>query len=220
MPLTSIEQDYRTEVARKTIHLTGFVIPWIYYYVDRTFAVAVLIPFTLLALVIDFGRRGDGAFARWFGTWLGPILREKEKGDQRTLHALTWFFIVSTVMVAFTPRYVAILSISIMLLADAAAALLGRRYGRHKVGGRSLEGCAAFFLAGMVIVAVTPRLSGHPGEWAVCALAALVGAVVELVSQDPLEDNVTVPLSIGLTLWLGYALAFPGLDLNAYGAGR
>ena len=217
MPLTSIEQDYRTEVVRKTIHLTGFAIPWIYYYVDRPFAVAVLIPFTLLALAIDFGRRGDGAFARWFGTWLGPILREKEKSDARTLHALTWFFIVSTVLVAFTPKYVAIVSISILILADAAAALVGRAYGRHRVGGRSLEGMAGFFLAALVVIAVTPRVGGHPGEWAVCALAALVGAVVELVSQDPLEDNVTVPLSIGLTLWLGYALAFPGMDLNAYG---
>lgn len=217
MPLTSIEHDYRTEVVRKTIHLTGFAIPWIYYYVDRPFAVAVLIPFTVLALVIDFGRRGDGAFARWFGTWLGPILREKEKGDARTLHALTWFFIVSTLLVAFTPKYVAIVSIAILILADAAAALVGRRYGRHKVGGRSLEGSAGFFLAALAIVAVTPRVEGHAGEWAICALAALVGAVVELVSQDPLEDNVTVPLSIAVTLWVGLALAFPGMDLNAYG---
>lgn len=217
MPLADIEQDYRTEVVRKTIHLSGFAIPGIYYFVSRPFAVSVLIPFTVAALAIDLGRRGDGAFARWFGTWLGPILRDKERSAARTLHALTWFFIVSTLLVAFAPKYVAILSIAILIAADAAAALVGRRYGRHRIGGRSLEGSAGFLLAALLVVGATPRIEGRPGEYLICFAAALVGATAELFSQDPLEDNVTVPLTIAFTLWVGYALAFPGMNLDAFG---
>lgn len=221
IPLARIEDDFRTEVVRKTIHASGILVPWIYYYVDRSFALAVIIPVTVAAVVIDVARWGDGAFARWFGTWLGPILRDKEKtAGARSLHALTWFFIVSTLLIAFFPRYVAILSLAILIAADAAAALVGRRLGRHRVfSGRSLEGSTAFVVAALLVIAATPRVQGLPGEYLLCAAAAVIGAVAELVSRDPLEDNVTVPLSVGLSLWLMYALTYPGMNLDAYGVG-
>ena len=218
VPLARIEDDFRTEVVRKSIHASGILVPWIYYYTDRGTAVWIIAALTAVAIAIDLGRRGDGAFARWFGTWLGPILRDKERTlERRWLHAATWFFVVCTVLIAYFPKYVAILAISVLIAGDAAAALVGRRLGRHRVWGRSLEGSAAFLAAALLVMAVTPRLQGRPEEYALCAVAALVGAAAELLSRDPLEDNVTVPLSVGVSLWLMYAWVLPWMNLDAYG---
>ena len=48
--------SYRTELARKAIHLTSIVIPIFFYLTPRTQALLFLIPATLLVIAIDVGR--------------------------------------------------------------------------------------------------------------------------------------------------------------------
>ncbi len=118
---------------------------------------------------------------------------------------------------AFFPKYVTIVSITLWVFGDAAAALVGRRFGRHRVGDRTLEGSVGFLTAALLAAAAIPRLQGLAGEYWICAGAALVGTVVELLSRDPVEDNLSVPLSIGGTVWLLYVVVYPTLNLNEFG---
>ena len=79
--------------------------------------------------------------------------------------------------------------ILILSFGDAFSTLVGRRYGRIKVGKRSVEGSAAFLLTSILPAAL---LVGLPHA----IILSLAGTVIELF--DPFDDNVTVPL--GLTL--------------------
>lgn len=216
--LRDIEHDVRTEVARKLIHLTGILVPAIYYFVDRMFALSVLIPLTVLAVAIDCARYSSTSFGNLFHAWVGPILRPHERASgRRRLHAATWFCVVSTLLVAAFPKYVAIMSLSILIFGDGTAALVGRRLGRHRIGHRSLEGSLAFLAAALVVVGVTPRLEYRAGEYVIGAAGAVVGTIAELLSGDTIEDNVVVPLSVAATLWLLYALMYPTIRLDHFG---
>lgn len=96
-------------------------------------------------------------------------------------------------------------------MGDAAASLIGRRYGRTKWywgGGKSLEGSTAFALAvwaGLMATWTWLRIGGwvsfHPQELPtamVKALAAGIGASIMESTLTAANDNVIVPI----VLWL------------------
>jgi uncharacterized protein (TIGR00297 family) len=103
--------------------------------------------------------------------------------------------------------------------ADAAAALIGTRFGRHRVAVanavRSLEGSSGF-----VIVAFTVALAFTLGEYkcnvavalVVSAFVALTTASIELLVM-PAADNLLITPWVALLLHLGHNLA-PGSALR------
>jgi dolichol kinase len=104
------------------------------------------------------------------------------------------------------PAPVAAAALAVMLTGDAAAALIGRKFGRHKiVNGKSLEGCIAFILVGYGALAAVLAIAGMPGNFFRWGIAAVIlAAVVELFQKQlKLDDNFTIPLSVGIVLcWL------------------
>ncbi len=101
---------------------------------------------------------------------------------------------------------------------DAAAALIGRFLGRHKIvhpavdGSKTVEGTAAMVVAAAVAAFVTLFWYGGQTWWVSAAAAAVVGplaGLVELVSRRGL-DTLTVPLvtAVALLPWLLIAATF------------
>ena len=50
-------------------------------------------------------------------------------------------------------------------------------------------------------------------EYVIGFIAAFVGAIVENISYGLADDNLTIPISVGLTMWVLYLIIFPNLDL-------
>ena len=75
---------------------------------------------------------------------------------------------------------------AVMLLGDTAAALIGRRFGRHKtVNGKSWEGVIAFLAAGYTGCALFLLISGMPSVfyfWG--AVSVFPAAAVELFEKQ------------------------------------
>ena len=104
--------------------------------------------------------------------------------------------------------YIAVTSILMWGVGDTAAALIGKRYGRHHITlpfadtKKTWEGSAAMmltaFLAGFVSMIITA-----PVAWYACliyaAITAPVAAYAELISHDG-NDTVTVPCAVALYL--------------------
>jgi dolichol kinase len=78
---------------------------------------------------------------------------------------------------------------------------------------KSLEGTLAFFISAIVVVLFTPKLNGSITEYFIGILAAAIGAIVENVSFGYLDDNLSIPIAVGLSMWLLYGMLFPGILL-------
>ncbi len=95
---------------------------------------------------------------------------------------------------------------AVAMVADGAAALVGRRLGtrRYHLFGhpRTMEGTLALFLVASVLMAPVLRLLGGL-DWHQAVAFALIGgtvaASVETISVHG-SDNATVPLSVAATL--------------------
>jgi phytol kinase len=99
-----------------------------------------------------------------------------------------------------------VLPMAVLTLADAAAALIGTRYGRKffavEVGTKSAEGVAMFFMVTWIVAMIILLLLTDIGRLNVVLLSLIVagfGALVEADSWHGL-DNLFVPVGIHLFL--------------------
>jgi len=209
----SVEESYGTEIIRKGIHLFSLLIPVVYYFITKSTALAILVPLTLLFGLSDVARLFIPAFGRIYNTYFGFLLRSHEQNERgRRLNGATYVLLAATLLVLFFPKVIAITAIAVLIISDTSAALIGRRFGRHRFMSKSLEGASAFFLSGLLVVAIAPKVEYTAAEYVIGAAAAALGAVVE-ASAIGLDDNLSIPLTVGAAMWVLYLIFLPALNL-------
>ncbi len=207
--------DYKSEILRKSIHMCSLSIPIIYYYITEELALKILIPLTIFSLFIDLGRYVIPALGKYFEMFFGFLLREHERDSKKkNLSGATYVFIAAVLSLIILPKVFFITGFAVLILSDIAAALVGRRFGKHKFLAKSLEGTSAFFIVGCLVVLFTPKITGEFSEYLIAFVAVGFGAIGENVSYGWADDNLVIPLSIGITMWLLYIVFMPELLVN------
>ena len=196
------------ELTRKIIHITSLSIPIGYYYLSYSTALWILIPFTLFALFIDYGRYYIPPIDKFVNKVFGPILREHERDSKKKLLSGGSYVLISACLcIIIFPKVIAITAFSILIISDTASALLGRRFGKHDFLDKSLEGTIAFIVSACIVVAIAPKVSGLWHEYMIGFIAAFAGGIIEAMSvRLKVDDNFSVPISVGIIMWLGYFL--------------
>lgn len=92
----------------------------------------------------------------------------------------------------------AMVSVVVLAVGDAFASIVGMKYGKRKIGNRTLEGTFAFFFSTFLV------LSLFVGLWE-ALLVSLSSALVEALPIK-LDDNFTVPLTGGFVYWMLYII--------------
>ena len=206
--------NYRDEVVRKLIHLCSLSIPIIYYFIPQSTAIIILSILTILAVVLDVSRHFFPAVGKLFYMIFGFLLRKHEVDKRKkNLNGATYVFISALLGVIIFPKILFLTAFPILIISDSTAALIGRKYGKHKFLAKSLEGTLAFFISASIVVLFTPKLNGSLTEYFIGFLAAAIGAIVENISFGYADDNLTIPISVGLSMWLLYILLLPGIHL-------
>jgi len=211
--LPNVEHSYGSELIRKGIHLSSLSIPIVYYFLSKAGALSILIPVTAVFLVADVARLYHEPSGRLFERAFGFLLRPHERNDRgRHLTGASYVLLSATLGVLIFPKVIAITSFGILIVSDSAAALIGRRYGRHPFMRKSAEGTLAFFVTALAVVAIAPKINYLPQEYLIGGASALLGSLVEAISVG-IDDNVSIPFSIGAAMWILYALFLPALDI-------
>jgi dolichol kinase len=206
--------NYRDEVVRKLIHLCSLSIPIIYYFIPKTTAVIILSIITTVALIIDLSRYFIPGAGKIFYSVFGFLLREHEVDTRKkNLNGATYVFISALICIIIFPKVLFLTAFSILIISDSVAALIGRKYGRHKFLSKSLEGTLAFFISAIVVVLFTPKVQGLLTEYLIGIAAAAIGAMIENISFGFADDNLAIPISIGVSMWILYIIYLPNLRL-------
>ncbi len=136
---------------------------------------------------------------------------ERKKGELK--HSLLLVYTMFAVVVAvcwgiFGDKYLAIASLYAWGIGDAAAALIGKKFGKHKIqaphldGKKSYEGTLAMYLVSCISVfTILMFRGGLPITFCIIIslIVGAVSAVVELYSQNG-NDTVFCPLAAMVTL--------------------
>jgi dolichol kinase len=212
----NVERHYSGEVARKAIHICSLSIPIVYSFVPQTTLLTVLVPLTVVFGVSDLARIVSPPIRTLYLRLFGWLLRAHEKDERgRRLNGATYVLLSATLGVVIFPKVIFITAFSILIISDTVAALVGRKFGRRPFMKKSLEGAAGFFLSAVCVVLLAPKVGYIPAEYLIGVAAALVGTVVEAISGE-VDDNLTIPFSIGGVMWVMYGIFVPALNLSAF----
>lgn len=139
------------------------------------------------------------------------LLTQRKDGEiKRSLIIVFFMFalVISLLWGWAQDRYLVLAAVFACGMGDATAALIGKRFGRHRISGRfadgkkSLEGTMAMFavsfLSVLLILWLYVPMEG-PGYVLAAAATALVTALVELISRNGM-DTLTCPLAAAAVL--------------------
>lgn len=195
--------SYKNEVLRKLIHLSSLWMVIAIFILPHNWALLLFgLIFTGMT-IYEIGRRYSSYIHKLNTKFLGKILRqgEIEKGS-RQLTGAFYVCISAFVGLILFSNPVMMTSMAIMLICDTAAALVGRKIGRHKILDKSLEGSMAFFICASAILYVSPYWGMTIGPWQILTVAFCV-TLIELVSSKiKIDDNLTIVFGTILMLYL------------------
>jgi dolichol kinase len=161
--------------------------------VPKVAALVILGAVVAALLALDWVRLRD---ARANEVFFKAFVHLASPREARGVASSTWYALALLVVVAFFPRPAAVSGILVLAAGDPAAGWVGRKWGRRRFLGGTLEGSAVFAATAFLILALR-----HPLPMAL--VVALVAAVAERVSW-PLDDNLAVPVTVaGLVTLLG-----------------
>ena len=186
------------ELYRKILHffLLGAYFPFLFafetWWISAGFAAGLIVLFyPILALAVRIP-----AFS--------TFMNERKKGEFKSsmvLALLTMVISISICWGIFGDRLLTLACVYAWGVGDAFAALIGKQFGKHKVGlpladpRKSWEGSAAMFVSSVLSVLTVLLVRGGLG-FGPCLLISLLAAVattyVELITKDGL-DTITCP---------------------------
>lgn len=179
------------ELLRKSIHLSGLILPVIYFFLDKSAMLIFVGVLTGIAIAVELIKWVSPSFGGFFFQVFAPMLRSHERKGAMT--GATYYIISAFLCILLFSKTLAVVCIFFMVLGDLAAALVGKKWGKTKLlGTKSLEGSAACF----VVCAAIALIKLHP---VIGIIGAFVATVVEML-PFPIDDNLTVPLVSGAVM--------------------
>ena len=191
--------DIRSEIPRTFFHiLGGLFLAWIGYFVGspiNKIVLGVIFAVSLLSEVLRLLVPGVNSVVKFLA---GPLMRPSEEKGLTGAPAFT-----GGVFLAFLlfDQATALASMVPLIFGDRAGLLVGKSVGRIPIKTKTLEGSLACFgtsfLIYVLLAGSSPEVFGYP--LIVLFGAAFIGTLAEALPR-PFDDNLTIPLAVGLFL--------------------
>ena len=197
---------YRQEIRRKLVHLSSLWMAAALWFLPWEFCAILFGVLAVLTVAVEYAYyRKVPVVSQCYGFFFGRMLRDYGEGKFHLSGGAPVLAAACVSALFFKTPYSA-LAMATMLLADTAAALIGRRFGKHRFpNGKSLEGCLAFFVTGALVMVAGFLAFAYPPLVLAGGLLGIVAAtLLELFNCElHLDDNFTIPLAAGGGLLIG-----------------
>jgi dolichol kinase len=168
------------------------IVPVWVYFLPHTPALLGLIFATFATVAVDLLRLSDRRLRGFFLRLFRSVIRPHE---EEHLLGSTHYMIAALLSVVVFDHEIAIAALAYLVLGDAAAAIIGKRFGKPRFWDKSPQGSIACF-----VVCLLVGLPLLPSPW--LALAGAVCATIAEAMPSPLDDNMRVPIFSGIAMQL------------------
>ncbi len=161
---------------------------------DRIEMTIIMSIISIVFILIDYARMRVQIIKNIFNKLFNPMMRKHELEGKLT--GATLVVIISVPMIYFFPREIAIMSLVFLSVGDTAAAIIGRAFGKTKIGLKSLEGslgCFGACIIALLILDLMPLSVGLSG--------AIMATIFEALPLN-IDDNILIPVASGTTMVL------------------
>ncbi len=198
------------ELFRKMLHfvLLGSLVIWTISFQTWGIEVCTTLGFVVIVYPILIFFEKFPQFSKF--------ITERAKGEIK--NSLVVVFVMFSIVIVvcegiFNDKYLTIAAIAAWGIGDAMAALIGKRFGKHKlVGKKSVEGTLAMFVTSVLSVYIVLYLRGGTNPILLLMIALITGGVsslCELYTKNGM-DTITCPLA-SMTVMLSLLSLLGGL---------
>ncbi len=201
--INSVDKSYRKEIFRKSIHLSSLWIPALIYFMHPGISIIIFSVLFFIDGLLEYGNYQRWNWARnIFGRLFFKTLRQKE--TKRIYFQSSGSLYVLLAAIACTLLFskpIAAISMTVMLISDTFAALIGKAFGTRKIyKNKSLEGTTAFFMSALFICMLYEPIFHFTYASVLACLLATAAEIYE--DKTEIDDNLSIPFSIGIVLSL------------------
>lgn len=196
------------ELKRKLIHLSSSAIPIFYLFNTKELTLIILVILFSITLLVDLLRVFSPAFNKFFLSMLRPILREHEAETdcKKLVFTGSTCLLFSCIFCIFLfPKEIAVMAILILTICDTTAALVGKNFGKIHYNNKTLEGTITFFLTGVIIIFLTPKITNTASEYFIAFTALLFASIAEFLPTK-IDDNISVPIVFSIIYYILFKL--------------
>lgn len=193
---------FKQECARKAIHLTSLWIPLSIWLLGSRYAALLMVLALGGVVLFEILRRKDHAFGQFLQRLFAPVLRSFEISPAPLMTGAAFMLIGAVATTVLFPADVAIAALSVLMVSDTCAALIGKSFGKHPLFGKSVEGSLAFLVSAILITCLIGLVGMRPYSLFVITggVASIVATAVELFTKRiGVDDNLSIPISFALT---------------------
>jgi dolichol kinase len=185
-------------LGRKFFHLLGGLgLLSLYFILGRHAAFVCYGVLIIFVLAFETVRLTLPAANRFLYTYFGSFIRKNE--ERKLTGTAPYILGVGLSLYAYSPP-AASAAICFLAFGDVAATTIGERFGKTKIGHKSLEGTAAFVAAALAAGVLLSALGLGLAPW-IILLGAFVAAGVELLTLR-VNDNLLIPVIAGAVMEL------------------
>ena len=181
-------QEARKKIMlRKLFHVTGSIIPVVYFLTDKQTALILTASMFVVDIVLEVLR--IKSFMK-----IAFIENNMKKEESNRLSGSFFYILSGLITIILFGRNIAISSLFILSIADPLSSFIGGRFGRVRFLGKSLEGTMTFFIVAFVILRV------FSFSIPMATAGAVIASLTELFSSRFIDDNLSIPLATGVAL--------------------
>jgi dolichol kinase len=210
-----------SEINRKLLHGIAIALPVGIFYgpgffkVQQSMACYIIGGIFLATLLFEGYRLHNQQGQKLFRQWFGRLIRTEENGK---LTGATWVLagsVLCSLLALISPvaAAAAFWGLTLFILGDAAAALVGKAFGRTRIGRKTLEGAMGCYvlcvLLSMFVLPQLPLFIKTWGDQLAIWQILLISGVITLLEFFPIRlgkltinDNLYVPVLATLAAML------------------
>jgi len=180
------------ELPRRLFHIFGGLsIAIAGLLVPQSIFLPPLIAATITFLIVEVIRLKFPVVNRQFLLYFRVLLRE---GEASRFTGSAYLLIASVIAFLIFDKPIAVMALGFVALGDPVASIVGERWGKKKIRGKSLEGSGACFVACLILGIILASVTHIPLPLVV--VGALGATFIEALPL-PINDNLTIPLVSG-----------------------
>jgi len=202
----------KEEINRKLLHLLAVFLPVSIFYapiiwdIQRIYICCLIFVLLLISLLIEYLRLRVSSFASWFIILFGSMMRTEEENQLTgATYVLGGSVICSLISIYNEVSAVScFICLTLFIIGDAVAAIVGKAFGRIKVGNKTVEGGVGCFLFCAVtsgfLFPILPFFTEFWGSEISVTQVFLISASISILEFFPvnwrgvtLNDNLYVP---------------------------
>ena len=197
-PIAKEEKSF--ELRRKMFHSLGIIFPFIALIFDKKLVLLSSVLVTLAFVIIDYNKLFLKIRVFKMNSIFFKLLRQKEMNSGE-LCGLSWLLIGYTIVISSCDKYLVAIALTVLVVCDAMASLIGKNFGRISLCGKSLEGFVAYIVFGVVVLLFYYHFLKDVNVNIIYLFVSLiVSAFAELTAKRiNIDDNFAIPVSFCFT---------------------